>query len=266
MQIILDSLIHPTINGKWITSSKPTSFAHINELISIKDIKYFACAVGISGISNYSHDTFMKECKKYSNLIPIAGINPELSSNLDTELHYIQELGYKGIKIHPKLNNLSFTSKKLDILFKKAANLNLPIFLCTYNYQNSLNMLNNNFQNLVKLINSNLKTKIVLLHGGDVEIKKYMELVRSNKNLILDLSFTILKYKGSSLDLDLKYLFNNFDQRICIGSDYPDFTPLELIERIDELSNNISNCKKDNITLNAGSSYISDLMIYDLIS
>ena len=62
---------------------------------------------------------------------------------------------------------------------------------------------------------------MVLLHGGDVQLLRYAELVRFNANLILDLSLTIMKYAGSSLDADLSFLFREFDRRICIGSDHP---------------------------------------------
>ena len=53
--------------------------------------------------------------------------------------------------------------------------------------------------------------------------RKYAELCRHNKNILLDLSLTIMKYKGSSIETDIDFLFNYFDRKICIGSDHPEW-------------------------------------------
>ena len=33
---------------------------------------------------------------------------------------------------------------------------------------------------------------------------------------------TMQKYRGSSIEQDIKFLFRTFDERICIGSDHPE--------------------------------------------
>ena len=58
------------------------------------------------------------------------------------------------------------------------------------------------------------------------------------------------KYRGSSLDQDIKFLFKNFDERICIGSDYPEFSQNELIKCFKYYSKNISKKKRENIAFN----------------
>ena len=58
---------------------------------------------------------------------------------------------------------------------------------------------------------------------------------------------TIIRYKGSSIDADIKYLLKNLDERICIGSDYPEYSLNELKTRFKELSMGISLKKKQNI-------------------
>jgi hypothetical protein len=76
---------------------------------------------------------------------------------------------------------------------------------------------------------------------------EFSELVRHFPNALLDLSFTILKYAGSSVDLDLEYLFTKFDRRICIGSDFPEFNLSDLRFRFDELSKNCTELQSNNI-------------------
>ena len=53
-------------------------------------------------------------------------------------------------------------------------------------------------------------------------------------NVLLDLSNTLLRYQGSSLDRDIAWLFRSFDRRICIGSDYPDYEPGQLRARFEQ--------------------------------
>ena len=55
--------------------------------------------------------------------------------------------------------------------------------------------------------------RMVLLHGGSVELLRYAESVRMKPNVLLDLSNTLLRYQGSSLDRDIAWLFRSFDQR-----------------------------------------------------
>lgn len=74
-----------------------------------------------------------------------------------------------------------------------------------------------------------------------------MELVRHNSNLLLDLSLTLLKYSGSSIDFDLKFLFSNFDQRICIGSDHPEYSHAEVLNKFKILSQGLPSEKVENI-------------------
>ena len=76
---------------------------------------------------------------------------------------------------------------------------------------------------------------------------RYMELVRFNENLLLDLSLTIMKYKGSSIDLDIRYLFTNFDRRICIGTDHPEYTHLDVRKRFEYFGQDVAINKLENI-------------------
>jgi hypothetical protein len=84
---------------------------------------------------------------------------------------------------------------------------------------------------------------VILLHGGVIKLLEVAEIVRHFPTVLLDLSFTLCKFAGSSLDLDIRYLFAQFDQRICIGSDSPEFTPMDLRIRFDSLSSGLIDAK-----------------------
>jgi hypothetical protein len=68
-------------------------------------------------------------------------------------------------------------------------------------------------------------------------------------NVLLDLSFTLLRYAGSSLDDDVRFMCRNLDQRLCLGSDFPEYTPAEVLARFDELLPDLPAPKRDAILI-----------------
>ena len=58
---------------------------------------------------------------------------------------------------------------------------------------------------------------------------------------------TMIKYEGSSIDDDIKFLFKNFDERICVGSDHPEYSHEKFRERFNFFSKGLTLKKKENI-------------------
>ena len=249
---IFDSTTHPTLSGIWKTEKKifKSSFKDlINDMRKNGITK--SCAMGLDKFEDYNHTKFIYECKKYKNLIPIAGLNPN-TKNIKKEIKKINELGFKGVKIHPRISKIHLEK---DYFIKTLENLeknNLILMLCTYPFARLGNNQPNDFLGTIyKVFNNFKKLKTILVHGGSVRVLEFAEFVRNNKeNFLLDLSMTMQKYQGSSLDQDIKFLFKNFDERICIGSDYPEMSQNKLIRSFKYYSKNISKKKKENIAFN----------------
>ena len=213
--------------------------------MKINNIKK-ACAIGIDKFEKYDHKKFIHECKKYKNLIPIAGFNPiQTKENIIKEVKLIKKLGFKGVKLHPRISNFSLTDKKLIHTLQILNANNLIIFLCTYPNFKKDNIF---FNQLTTLLSKLKKFKIILVHGGLTKVLEYSELVRSYPNqLLLDLSITISKYEASSVDNDLFFLFKKFDERICVGSDFPEINLTRLRNRFNYFSKNLNQKKSHNI-------------------
>lgn len=243
---IFDSLAHPTIDGSWVSKNLDASFESLQKLMYKSNIKW-ALAVGLNEIGNYTHEEFLKQCQLYKNLFPIAGFDPTNIINIDEEILRLKTMGFYGIKIHPRFSKLSLDDDKMNATFHACAKANMPLLLCTYFYDRASCMQNNTFDNLLKLLKRQPDTRVILVHGGAVELLKYMELVRFNQNLLLDLSLTIMKYEGSSIDLDIRFMFHHFDRRICIGTDHPEYSPAALEHRFSFFSKGLSEEKKQNI-------------------
>jgi predicted TIM-barrel fold metal-dependent hydrolase len=243
---IFDSLTHPTLTGTWIDGQRDASFETLTS-----DMKRWgfsgACAVGLAGIENYEHQAFLDACEPHSSLVPIAGVDPR-DPELGHQLETVKNLGYRGIKIHPRLSNWMPTDEMLGDVFRIASENGLPVLYCTYRHAAIADYPNEDpFLVLVRALQRAPETRVVLMHGGDVQVMRYSELVRFNETLLLDLSFTMMKYRGSSIDADLAFLFRRFDRKICIGTDHPEYSHEDLRERFDHLCAGLPSEKVENI-------------------
>jgi predicted TIM-barrel fold metal-dependent hydrolase len=244
---IVDSLAHPTLTGTWMARPADAHFAAL-----IADMKAAgvegACAIGMWGMDGYQHEAFIAACKVHPELVPIAGYKPLDPAAIDAEVKEIGKLGYRGIKLHPRFSELDVSSPEIAAVLRAAHAHGLVVFYCTYMHCSVEKWPDADpFLALVRTLKLAPEARVVLVHGGDVELLRYMQLVRFNDNLLLDLSHTILKYPGSSIDLDIRFLFQHFDRRICIGSDWPQFSCGMLRERFEYFANGLEAGRKANI-------------------
>ena len=236
---IIDSLVHPD------TKNLVEGLKVLDKEMNASGINR-ACLVGNPNDPHYDPEKFFTEISSWESFYPVAPIQRK---DFKRQLNQLKDIGFQAIKIHPRFFGNDFDKEKLEEILTLNLEFNFKVFFCTYNYPNFEKT--NSYiktEDLFDVISKFSSTKIILLHGGVTNLLSYAEMVRANSNLLLDLSFTILKYSGSSLDLDINFLFNQFDRRICIGSDYPDFNFKQLKSKVDLLVKDLSQEKTDNIT------------------
>ena len=243
---ILDSLTHPTVSGTWLGRSVRADFARLKRQLDQAGFMG-ACAIGLDGVEGYSHEAFIRECSQIHGLIPIAGFNPRNDASKEAMLR-LRNQGFRGIKIHPRFSGLTQSLNRLGPALRAAGEADLTVFFCTYMHCSLPSYPTRDpFFSLVELLQHAPNTRVVLVHGGDVQIMRYAELVRFNPKLLLDLSLTMMKYEGSSVDLDLAFLFRHFDRRICIGTDWPEYQPEQLRTRFQLFVGELPREKQENI-------------------
>ena len=101
-------------------------------------------------------------------------------------------------------------------------------------------------------------TRIVLLHSAGAAMLELFELGRMYEHILLDLSFSLLRYSGSSLDADMRFLLANLDQRVVIGSDFPEYTPREMLDRFESLAATLPKSKRDAVLFGNLTTLFSD--------
>lgn len=243
---IFDANAHPTLNSKWFDDREGVSFPSLVTQMEKGQIRR-ACAVGMYGVGDYDSSEFIHMCNINETLVPVAGINPDNISDAESEINKIKEMGFVGVKIHPRICNMTLGSSRLHDVLTACSQVKLPVFLCTYYWKKGESIYKNNFDALVRLIAEFDELPLLLLHGGVHDILKLSEVARHYPNVLMDLSLTMMKYEKSSLDMDIEFLFHSFDRRICVGSDQPEYDYMNFRRRFEYFSRDISEEKAINI-------------------
>ena len=148
----------------------------------------------------------------------------------------------------PRFSLVPIHEINLGAILAAAHKNKLVSFICTYFHDRVESYpLIDPFIALVSALKQAPGARVVLVHGGDVDLLRYAQLVRHNENLLLDLSLTLMKYEGSSIDRDITFLFQKFDRRISIGSDHPEWTHDAVRKRFEYFGNELSEEKLRNV-------------------
>ncbi len=244
---LFDSIAHPTINGTWFNKPGKNTFEDLTASYKQHHITG-ACAVSLPFISieelaaYYTKATLQNGFTFY----PVAAINFD-EPDIEKKITALKEIGYTAVKIHTRLSKVDFDKDfhKLEAVFKLCEKHQLIIFFCTY-YHNSIQYtpLYPLTHYIIRLLKNAPSVKIILLHGGDVNLMQFAQLARFNANILIDLSYTFMKFKDSSLSQDIYYLMNHLDKKICFGSDYPEFSIAEFRKEMDLLSEKAKDAEK----------------------
>ena len=245
-----DSCAHPTIDGGWLGSSHGVTFAQFKEELASSDL-VGSVAIGLPGIGGYDPIKYFELAVSY-DLFPVAPLTSYEDPSIASEIDELSKIGYTAIKIHPRL-----MGKNNDWSFLKAAlsrihEANMTAFICTYYGASNSAVLpqRDPYWDLTDAFNSTPECQAVLLHGGVVRILEYSLFARHLKNVLLDLSYVMMKYKDSSITADIKFLMSDLDQKLCIGSDSPECTTREISEELIRYSASLETNKFDNIRSN----------------
>ena len=242
-----DSLTHATADGTWLGGTRYD--ASLDRLLrEMERGATRACLVNIAGYQN--NETLAEFASKHPDLfVPIAGFDPSKYGNLPqikSEISKLSDRGFAGIKLHPRLNSYDPLDERCLATIQDAGNAGLVVFLDTLFRQKKV--ITRHPADIIDAIAIECpQTKIVLLHGGGSHLLEMFEIVRMREKLLLDISFTILRYAGSSIDLDISFLCQTLDQRLTVGSDFPEYTPFQAKEQLFKLTPNLAPEKLENI-------------------
>lgn len=200
----------------------------------------WAVSMDITGA--YEPKPYIAACQSVSELVkfypvaflPVGDFTSE--SALSDWMEDRKAMGFRAVKMHPRLGRFNFENAMLPVAIDAANAAGLTPLLCTYFHSSDPMCATLSANTLKSLLYKTAGRKLVLLHGGGTQLLDVSEMTRPFKTTMLDLSFTLLEYAGSSLDLDLAYVLNRCRDRVCIGTDSPEFKHQRVRDRFEELT------------------------------
>ena len=245
--MFFDSCAHPTINGEWAEGRRGITFKELAASRE-KNPGYMALAIGLPGVGAYEHAAFKRECERWG-FLAIAAITTVAEVDLMREFETIVRLGFRGVKVHPRLLRRNTDHSYLKTIFTLCRRHGLVCLLCTYEWDTPGNLPNSDpFYQLCEALNLAPDIKLVLMHGGGLRLAQFASLARHSESILLDLSFTLTDYLTAPLlDSLTTTLIENLDQRVCIGTDSPENSIEEVLYRFKELTKSIDANKVENV-------------------
>ncbi|PID28832.1 MAG: hypothetical protein CSB55_03515 [Candidatus Cloacimonadota bacterium] len=245
---IFDSLSHIKKDGNWFNTGHDAGAERL-----LKEFNGCLEKTLLAGMPGDDLDYLLRFCEKYPDkFIPIAPVifhSETGDCELEEQISKYKQNGFRGIKIHPRLLNTDLTDHKIRKSVKLAGKYDLISLLCTVHKPPSKPLKRPVSDVIHEICDETQNCKLILLHGGYCDILATSEMVRSYENVLLDLSNTIMRFRDTHILSDIKFLFKTFDRRICIGSDFPEYSIYDVIDLIENriTYENFSNDKKENI-------------------
>ena len=135
---------------------------------------------------------------------------------------FVKKYNFFGLNLHPRLNNFRVLDKRCIDLVRFCGKLNIPVVIDGFPDGNSLisDFKISDFGKLCKKCN---QTNIILAHAGGIYCIEAMLMAKRIKNLYLNIAYTLLYYRDSSVTKDLIYCIKSLKgNKIFFGTDYPD--------------------------------------------
>lgn len=140
-----------------------------------------------------------------------------------------------GIKIHPRFSQISLENNAVvDKVIGAAHGCDMLVYICTIlRAPVGPNSVSPAYL-VARIAERHHSGDIVFLHGGYCDAFHAGEIIRDYPNAWLDLSFTFMRFRKSSFALDCGYLMETLDRKLMIGTDFPECTPQQLLEALNE--------------------------------
>ncbi|MFC1646568.1 amidohydrolase family protein [Candidatus Omnitrophota bacterium] len=247
MDKIIDAHIHVYPDAK-----RPLNTISSNEKLARAIRRYKIDKAIVLPLENEISNEFVRDiCRDYFDVfIGFATVNPFCGKKtLPLIDKYIKEYKLRGIKLHPRHQKFSLNDSRVIVLFKKCAKLKIPVIIdafpgIDYKTGESIPLIIEKIAARIPDVN------IVIAHAGGYKVMDALFAAKNQKNIFLDLSFSLQYFKGSSIENDIIFAIKKIGAHRCIyGSDFPEVDmgkSLVFIKRFLK-DNNFSNRDKEYI-------------------
>jgi predicted TIM-barrel fold metal-dependent hydrolase len=238
--VVIDANAHATREGRWFDTGHDAS---LEQLIAELDAANVDRAVltGLPG-ANSTDDVLALCAEADGRLLPVGPFDPcahatpaEASAAARREL---SGRGLLGVKLHPRLGRYDVLDDRVLAFLDELATWDErpAVWICTFLHVPGMRPRSSPVGALCEIVGRRPDLQFVLAHGGGPDLLSLASAVRSVPNALLDLSFTITRYQGTSVQLDLAHLLTTFENRLVFGSDFPEAEPRRARALLEELA------------------------------
>lgn len=236
--LLLDSCAHPTCDGQWTQGR--TGVTHAELAADLDDNGWDAAlAIGLPDVGSYNHDVFMDLCLPHPTLIPVAALTTHHSGPaLDADLDEILEVGYRIVKIHPRLLGYEHTMAALPILIDECVARGLAVALCTYpEYKSDLDP-DEARRRMAEALASHPEGHFITMHSGMLDPAPFAQLASDNPRMLLDFSMSLAKYPDPVRAKLLDIAASN-PSAITLGSDGPEWSYTQVRAALEDVEGDL---------------------------
>jgi predicted TIM-barrel fold metal-dependent hydrolase len=167
-------------------------------------------------------EEFSEAVLKTSRLKAFVNLHPNHSDIKNTLQYAVKNLGYVGLKLHPRLQKFSVDDPATINLVQAAGEMGVPVLIDAFPDGTHLLQGFDPVKYAV-LAKECPNTRIIWAHMGGHYVLDFMMLAKRLPNVFFDISYSLLYYQKSSIPNNMVYAMHSmkFD-RIFYGSDYPD--------------------------------------------
>ena len=158
----------------------------------------------------------------YPRLHGFINVHPYTFNAIEQLHEGVQQLGFIGLKLHPRLQEFDVDDKRTVSIVQEAGKLNIPVLIDAFPDGTHL-MQGFSPIRYAALAKQCPETKLIWAHMGGHYVIDFMMLAKRLPNVYMDLSFSLLYYDNSPVVDNMVYAMRSMKfERIFYGSDYPD--------------------------------------------
>jgi len=129
-----DAMTHPTLDGRWLGGKPGLTFDALREYLDSGQLAG-ACAVALPGIGGYAHQQYFDAASTIPGLIAVAALTTLEPVALNTELDQVAGIGFRAVKIHPRLLKQHPSGGELGAVLRAIHARGLAAMYCSYYFQ-----------------------------------------------------------------------------------------------------------------------------------
>jgi predicted TIM-barrel fold metal-dependent hydrolase len=238
--VVIDANVHATRDGRWFDTGHDASLGRLLAELDAANVDR-AVLTGLPG-ANSADDVLALCAEADGRLLPVGPFDPCAHSTpaeaCAAARRELSGRGLLGVKLHPRLGRYDVLDDRVLAFLDDLATWDKrpAVWLCTFLHVPGMRPRSGPVEALCEIVGRPPDRQFVLAHGGGPDQLTLATAVRGAPNALLDLSFTITRYHGTSVQLDLGHLLTIFENRLVLGSDFPEEEPRRARARLEELA------------------------------